>query len=69
MEIDKRTKLLHLLVAEFGGSKLKLAAALGVSKSAISHYFKMGGLTALTAIKVEILTEGKFKAVDTCFEV
>lgn len=68
METANRVKLLNLLVAEFGGSKAKLAEALGVSKAGVSHYFKIGGLTALAAIKIERITEGKFKAVDTCFE-
>ena len=56
--------LLHQLVAYFGGSKHKLAEALSVSPSAVSFYFRNGYLTPESAIKVERLTEGKFKAID-----
>lgn len=41
-----------------------LAAALGVSRSAISHWITRGSIPAHHAIQIEIMTVGEFRAVD-----
>ena len=46
------------------GSQNKLAGILDVSTQAISHWKKKGCVPYKQAIEIEVLTEGKFKAVD-----
>jgi DNA-binding transcriptional regulator YdaS (Cro superfamily) len=51
------------LVAYFG-SQSKMAMELDVSRSAVSHWRERGVIPAAHAIKIEIITEGEFKAVE-----
>lgn len=51
------------LIAHFG-SQSKLAQELDVSRSAVSHWRERGVIPAAHAIKIEIITDGEFKAVD-----
>lgn len=46
------------------GKTVKMAEALGVTSSAVSQWRSIGGLPAGRAIQVELLTKGKFRAVD-----
>lgn len=48
----------------FFGNQARLARALKVSRSAVSHWMRDGFLPPYQAIRVEELTEGKFKAKD-----
>lgn len=41
-----------------------LASALGVSRSAVSHWIARGSIPASHAIQIEIMTVGEFRAVD-----
>ena len=52
------------LIKYFGGSRSRLARVLGVDNAYVTKYAKLGGLPAPMAIRVERMTEGKFKAVD-----
>ena len=47
------------------GSKSKMAAALGVTRSAVSQWL-VDGVPPARAIQIEEVTGGKFKAVDIC---
>lgn len=49
---------------EFFKNKNRLAKALGVSRQAVSAFFKAGSLPPGRAIQVEKLTEGKIKAFE-----
>ncbi len=51
-------------VVEFFGSKSKLAGALGVGKSAVSHWIKADALPPERAIQIEVMSGGRFKAAD-----
>lgn len=54
------------LVDHFGG-QVAAAKSLGVSQSSISGYVSgRWNMSERVAIKAEIATEGKFKAVDLC---
>lgn len=54
-------------VIEFFGSQTKLAKILGLKQPAISNWRKKrNGIGHINAQKIEILTNGKFKAVDLC---
>jgi DNA-binding transcriptional regulator YdaS (Cro superfamily) len=46
------------------GTQVEMARALGVSRSAVSHWVRRGSIPAERAIAIEILTAGEFKAVD-----
>jgi DNA-binding transcriptional regulator YdaS (Cro superfamily) len=54
---------LKILIEHFG-SQNKLAIALGVTKEAVSQWFKAGEIPPARAIQIEKLTDGKIKAID-----
>lgn len=58
---------IHQLIEHFGGTEKGLADALGVSQPTV-HAWKTGkhGVSALKALEIERITEGKFRAVDFC---
>jgi len=51
------------VIAHFG-SKLELSRALRVSPSAVTYWVRRGGFPARRAIEIELMTHGRFKAVD-----
>jgi DNA-binding transcriptional regulator YdaS (Cro superfamily) len=58
---------IHDLIDHFGGTEQSLATALKVSQPTV-HAWKTGkhGMSALKALEVERLTDGKFCAADFC---
>ncbi|MGL4516783.1 MAG: Cro/CI family transcriptional regulator [Shewanella sp.] len=52
------------ILAEFEGSQLKLAEALGVTKGAVSQWFSEGVIPPARAIQIEQITDGALKAVE-----
>jgi hypothetical protein len=46
------------------GSQAKTAEVLKVDRSAITHFVNAGGFSPKRALEIELLTEGKFKAID-----
>ena len=54
------------LIAEFGG-QVKLAKKIGVEQGTITGWLnKKHGMRESNALKIEKITNGKFKAVDLC---
>lgn len=51
-------------VIEWAGGKSALARRVGVGRSAVSHWIRRGRIPAANALKVEELSEGRFKALD-----
>ncbi len=51
-------------VVDWFGSKANLARALGVHRAAVSHWGSRGWLPPKRAVQIEMLSGGKFKAVD-----
>ena len=48
----------------WAGGKSALARRVGVTRSAVSHWIKRGRVPAESALKIERLSCGLFKAVD-----
>ena len=57
---------MKLLLAEFNFNKSDLARCLGVSPQAVKAWYDNGSIPAKQALRIETITEGKFKAVDLC---
>ena len=55
-----------LLLAEYSFNKSELARAIGHSPQSVSLAYDKGFLTSPMALKIERITNGKFKAVDLC---
>lgn len=51
-------------IVEWFGSKSKMARSLGVDRSAVTHWVNKGSLPAYRAIQIEMMSNGKFRAVD-----
>lgn len=51
------------LLAHFE-TQAEIARQLGVTRSAVSHWFRRGEIPAEQAIQIEIVTGGKIRAVD-----
>ena len=49
---------------EHYGSQYRLAKQLKVSRAYVCQWFAAGKVPALMAVKIEIDTDGKFRAVD-----
>lgn len=49
---------------EYFGGQAALAKALDVTRGAVSQWVAAGALPPFRAIEVEMITRGKFKAVD-----
>ena len=49
---------------EFFGGRNQLAGALNVTTSIVYYWEKQGKVSADAAVKIEILSEGKYKAVN-----
>ena len=59
-------ELIQKLIREFG-TQIKLGQAIGISQSTITGWLRLEhGISELTALKIEKITEGKFRAVDLC---
>lgn len=52
------------ILAEFSGSQVKLAEALGVTKGAVSQWFSEGFIPPARAIQIEQITNGAVTAVE-----
>lgn len=55
-------KTIQKLVEHFG-SKSELARQLGIERQNIAYWIKEG-VPAIQAVKIEMMTNGKFKAID-----
>lgn len=65
----KREILVKNLIAHFG-SQASTAEALNVKQPTVSAWLRgTHGISALTALRIERVTEGKFKAVDFCHDL
>lgn len=54
-------------VIKFFGSQTKLATSLGLKQPAVSNWRNnRNGIGQINAQKIEIITNGKFKAIDLC---
>ena len=51
------------LLAHFE-TQAEIARQLGVTRSAVSHWFRRDAVPAEQAIQIEIVTDGKIRAVD-----
>ena len=58
-----KKEIIDSLMKHFG-SKTKTAKRLGVTRQAISHWYVIGGVPPASAIRIERITDGMFKAVD-----
>lgn len=62
----KKSQLIQNLIAEFG-NQTKLAKAVGVEQGTVTGWlYQKHGVNELNALKIEKITEGKFRAVDLC---
>jgi DNA-binding transcriptional regulator YdaS (Cro superfamily) len=57
---------MKLLLAEYDFNRSELARLLEVSPQAVKVWYDKGTIPANQAIKIEKITNGKFKAVDLC---
>lgn len=55
-----------LLLSEYGFNKSELARALGVSPQAVALAYDNGYFSDSLALKIEMMTNGKYKAVELC---
>lgn len=63
MQLDIVTKLIE----HFGGTQEKLASALNVKQGTVTGWLnKKHGIGESNALKIEKLTQGKFKAIELC---
>ncbi|OOS05973.1 Putative antitoxin of toxin-antitoxin system, YdaS/YdaT [Moraxella cuniculi DSM 21768] len=59
-------EIIQKLINEFG-TQIKLGKAIGISQSTIAGWLRLEhGISELTALKIEKITNGKFRAVDLC---
>ena len=56
-------KQLDEVIAYFGSQK-ELAKRMGISEASISLFINKDGFPAFRAIQIEMMSEGRFKAVD-----
>lgn len=60
------SKIISDLIAHFG-SQTKLANAIGVKQGAVTGWLNgKFGISESNALKIEIATDGKFRAIDLC---
>ncbi len=64
--MKSKNQIIQRVIAHFG-SQDKLGKALDISQSAISQWLNNRcGIEPYNALKIEILTNGEFKALDLC---
>ena len=51
------------ILKHFGGSHEAMAVALGVTRAAVTQWF-LGCIPSYRALQIELITDGKFKAVE-----
>ncbi|OOR83900.1 transcriptional regulator [Moraxella canis] len=62
----KKSAIIEKLISEFG-SQTKLAKAIGVEQGTVTGWlYQKHGVKELNALKIEKITNGKFRAVDLC---
>lgn len=62
----KKSALIEKLIAEFG-SQTKLAKAVGVEQGTVTGWlYQKHGVNELNALKIEKITNGRFRAVELC---
>ena len=62
----KPKNIIEQLIKHFGG-QVKTASSLGVKQPTVSGWLRCDhGMSAVTALKAEKLTNGEFKAVELC---
>ena len=68
MKPTKKTlREIKRLVAYFGGTETLTADAVGVRQPTVNAWLNgRHGISAITALKIERMTGGKFKASDLC---
>lgn len=67
MTKKKYTREIQRLVAYFGGTQAATAKALDVGQPTVFAWLAgKHGISPYMALKIEKITEGKFKAVDLC---
>jgi len=59
-------KTMNKLLAHYNHNKSDLARMLDVSPQAVNQWFDSGYVPANMALKIEKLTDGKYKAIDLC---
>ena len=62
-EFVRRTDLIHKVIKHFG-SQRALAKAISVSDGAVSHWLKLGCVPPMSALRIEIETQGLANGVD-----
>lgn len=53
-------------LVDYFGSQSTLAGVLGITKQSVSQWVSQGYMPVRQAMKVEKVTDGKFKAIDLC---
>lgn len=61
-----KNPIIEQLIQDFG-SQQKLATAVNVKQATVTAWLhQKHGITALNALKIEAITQGKYQAVDLC---
>lgn len=67
MTKKKRAREIKRLVAYFGGTQQATAEAINVRQSTVNAWLQgKHGISPITAMKIEKMTQGNFRAVDLC---
>ena len=56
-------------IVEHFGSQSELARVLGIDRANVSMWMKDKAMPSIHAINIEMLTDGKFKAVDIVYQL
>ncbi|AUR82040.1 DNA-binding domain protein [Vibrio phage 1.017.O._10N.286.55.C11] len=54
------------LLSEYNHNRSELARELEVSPAAVQAWYEKGSIPARTALKIEHITNGRYKAVELC---